>query len=131
MAIKKTYSGRGMLGYSSYSFRHKDPIIDVVRTLLDDAGATSGYIEASGGPRKATLRSWFTGKTAKPQHASISAVLKLLGMALVPHRIAHEKPGSYQFAKWIEEGKPLSPWRKHAEKKKEKARRLSLKKRAR
>ena len=68
--------------YKSYSFVDKDPIIDEVRTVFQDAGVTRQWIENESGVTANTLHAWFEGKTRRPQAASINAVLRALGKKL-------------------------------------------------
>lgn len=73
--------------YKSYSFTDKDPIIDEIRTMVGDSGASYLWIEEHSGVTRVTLRAWFMGKTRKPQAATINAVARALGYKLgfVPH----------------------------------------------
>ena len=68
--------------YKSYSFTEKDPIIDEVRTVFQDAGVTKQWVEENSGVTAQTLHAWFDGKTRKPQAATINAVLRALGHKL-------------------------------------------------
>jgi transcriptional regulator with XRE-family HTH domain len=73
--------------YKSYRFTNKDPIIDRLRTIIADQGATLNYIERKSGVCANTLRNWFHGKTKRPQHATVAAVAAVLGyhIAFVKH----------------------------------------------
>lgn len=73
--------------YKSYSFVDKDPILDEIRTIVQDSGATYTYISATSGVSMGTLVNWFGGKTKRPQAASINAVARALGykLAFVRH----------------------------------------------
>jgi hypothetical protein len=68
--------------YKSYNFRTKDPIIDKVRTAISDAEVTYAHIERKSGVTTTTLRAWFGGKTKRPQHATVNAVLRVIGKEL-------------------------------------------------
>ena len=68
--------------YKSYNFTEKDPIIDEVRTVFQDAGVTKQWVEDNSGVTSTTLHAWFDGKTRKPQAATINAVLRALGHKL-------------------------------------------------
>ena len=68
--------------YKSYNFTDKDPIIDEVRTVFQDAGVTKQWVEENSGVTSTTLHAWFDGKTRKPQAATINAVLRALGKKL-------------------------------------------------
>ena len=73
--------------YKSYNFMEKDPIIDEIRTVYEDSGVNYKWIEDNSGVTSATLANWFSGKTRKPQAATINAVLRSLGfkLGIVPH----------------------------------------------
>jgi hypothetical protein len=68
--------------YKSYSFIDKDPIIDEVRTVYDASGVNYKWLEEHSGVTAQTLSAWFTGRTKKPQAATINAVLRALGYKL-------------------------------------------------
>ena len=75
--------------YKSDNFVNKDPIIDEIRTVVRDSGATYKHIEEQSGVCSATLHNWFDGKTRKPQAATINAVLRSLGykLGIVPYEV--------------------------------------------
>jgi hypothetical protein len=68
--------------YKSYSFTEKDPIIDEIRTVIQQSGANYAWIEDQSGVTSQTLRAWFYGTTKKPQAATINAVARSLGYKL-------------------------------------------------
>jgi hypothetical protein len=68
--------------YRSYNFVDKDPIIDEIRTIYQDSGVNYKWIELNSGVTSTTLNAWFSGKTKKPQAATINAVLRSLGYKL-------------------------------------------------
>ena len=76
--------------YKSYSFVDKDPIIDEVRTLVQQHGATYKNIQQESGVSPATLAGWFSGSTRKPQAATLNAVARSMGWKLgfVPYNAA-------------------------------------------
>lgn len=76
-------------GYRSYNFRDKDPIIDLVEKIFVDEGVKLSQVERDGGPKAATMKNWFAGKTHKPQFASVNAALRTIGYELVPSKITH------------------------------------------
>ena len=65
--------------YKSYSFQTKDPVIDQMRTLVDNAHASYTQISNASGVSTSTLSAWFHGKTRRPQSASVEAVGRSLG----------------------------------------------------
>ena len=68
--------------YATYRFKHKDPIIDVVRTVVHDSGLTYVQIANKSGVTTNTLRNWFFGGTKRPQHATIAAVVHACGYTI-------------------------------------------------
>jgi hypothetical protein len=68
--------------YKSYNFVNKDPMIDRIRTVIEDSGVTFAWIEQESGVTSHTLRKWIYGDTRKPQAATINAVLRCLGKKL-------------------------------------------------
>jgi DNA-binding phage protein len=66
--------------YKSYNFTDKDPIIDVMRTLVEKSGMSWDEIAEKSGVSKTTLYGWFQGKTMRPQFATVMAVLTTLGV---------------------------------------------------
>lgn len=65
--------------YKSYSFKDKDPVIDELRTLVKDSGASYKDIHEESGVSATTLSNWFQGETRRPQYATIMAVARSLG----------------------------------------------------
>lgn len=65
--------------YRSYNFIDKDPIIDVVRTIVEDSGDSYEKVHAASGVSVGTLGNWFNGKTKRPQYATIMAVVYAMG----------------------------------------------------
>jgi len=74
-----------MKTYSAYRFREKDPVIDEIRTLVEDHfgrrvnSKDFGAVKESGGPAAGTMAGWFFGKTRRPQSATIEAAGRALG----------------------------------------------------
>jgi transcriptional regulator with XRE-family HTH domain len=65
--------------YKSYSFIDKDPIIDVVRTALQETKLSYIDVHDLSGVSTSTLYNWFDGQTRRPTHAAVAAVLGALG----------------------------------------------------
>jgi hypothetical protein len=73
---------RGFLRvYRTYSYVDKNPVIDKVRTLVQDEGLFKELkiVHEISGVSTTTLDSWFNGATKSPQHATIAAVITSLG----------------------------------------------------
>jgi transcriptional regulator with XRE-family HTH domain len=64
--------------YKSYSFIDKDPIIDYIRTIIQDGDLSMREITESSGVSSNTINNWLYGNTKRPQAASINAVLRVL-----------------------------------------------------
>jgi hypothetical protein len=74
--------------YRSYMFRSKDPVIDQLRTALQDQIGQFGHkelkqIENDGGPTASCMGAWFFGKTRRPQNSSIEAAGRAVGLMRV------------------------------------------------
>lgn len=75
--------------YRSYMFRSKDPVIDQLRTALQDKlGRQFTYgdlqkIENDGGPTVSCMSGWFWGKIRRPQNASVEAAGRSMGVMRV------------------------------------------------
>jgi transcriptional regulator with XRE-family HTH domain len=68
--------------YKSYNFIDKDPIIDELRTVVQDSGHSYKQIHEDSGVSTQTLSNWFSGDTRRPQAASLNAVARALGYKL-------------------------------------------------
>jgi hypothetical protein len=68
--------------YKSYNFIDKDPIIDEIRTVYQNSGVNYKWVEDNSGVTSQTIINWFSGKTRKPQAATVNAVLRSLGYKL-------------------------------------------------
>jgi transcriptional regulator with XRE-family HTH domain len=65
--------------YRSYSFTSKDPVIDRIRTIVQDEGLSYKDIHIISGVSTTTMHNWFEGETKRPQYATIAAVTSSLG----------------------------------------------------
>jgi hypothetical protein len=62
--------------YKSYSFVDKDPLIDHIRTVIQDSKLSIMAIVEKSGVSYGTINAWLYGTTRRPQAASINAVLR-------------------------------------------------------
>ena len=65
--------------YKSYNFKEKDPIIDQLRTIIQDEGASYKQLSVASGVSTSCLYGWFNGATRRPQHAPVMAIVRALG----------------------------------------------------
>lgn len=67
--------------YRTYRFIDKDPVIDKMRTVLQDEGLFKKrhIVSKLSGVSSTTLANWFDGDTKRPQHATIAAVATAVG----------------------------------------------------
>lgn len=84
--------------YRSYNFTDFDPVIDKVRTIVQDANTTYKKIHEDSGVSRTTMSNWFNGKTRRPQFATVNAVARALGqefrlapMSMTPTGVAKRK----------------------------------------
>jgi transcriptional regulator with XRE-family HTH domain len=68
--------------YKSYHFKDKDPIIDALRTLVEDSGLSWEQISELSGVSATTLYNWFQGATISPRFCTLEAVARSLGASL-------------------------------------------------
>lgn len=80
--------------YKSYNFKDKDPIIDTMRTIVQNSGVTYRDIQDASGVSTSCLWGWFNGATRRPSHAAIVAVAHSLGYQITITRQTGEKIGS-------------------------------------
>ena len=65
--------------YSSYNFVDKDPVIDILRTVMQEVGIDYEGIHVKSGVAVSTLHNWFEGKTKRPQYATVEAAARAMG----------------------------------------------------
>jgi hypothetical protein len=67
--------------YRTYSYIDKNPVIDKVRTLIQDEGLIKklGIVHEISGVSTHTIDAWLNGATRNPQHGTIAAVITSLG----------------------------------------------------
>lgn len=78
---------RGFTTYGTYNFVDKDPVIDVLRTLITRESSNIGYPTTTvirkcaekSGVAYSTINEWFNGKTKRPAHATLEAVARYFG----------------------------------------------------
>lgn len=81
--MANTKKARGFITYKSYLFREKDYVIDALRTAHSDSRKTYQEVADDSGVKVGTLRSWFGGKTRRPQFATVAAVALACGKTTV------------------------------------------------
>ena len=67
--------------YRTYRYRDKNPVIDKIRTIVQDEGLFKKLevLHQLSGVSRTTLDNWFHGETKNPQHHTIAAVVTSLG----------------------------------------------------
>ncbi len=74
---------RFILRYRGYNYTQKNPVIDKVRTLLQEEGLYSkkkrNLLHQLTGVAVATYDGWFEGDTIDPRHTTIAATIGALG----------------------------------------------------
>lgn len=67
--------------YRTYRYIDKDPVIDKVRTLVQDEGLFKklSIVHQLSGVSTSTLENWFHGDTRSPQNRTVCAVITALG----------------------------------------------------
>lgn len=74
---------RFILKYRCYNFTNKNPVIDKVRTVLQDEGMYAkkkrNLLHQLSGVSTSTFDGWFEGDTRNPTHATIAATMAAIG----------------------------------------------------
>ena len=65
--------------YKSYLFKDKDPVVDLLRTIVKETGMSYQEIADASGVSKHTIMNWFYGDVKRPQHATVMAVVRAMG----------------------------------------------------
>lgn len=67
--------------YRTYSYIEKNPVIDKVRTLVEDEGLMTNLtaLHEISGVHESTFRNWWFGDTKNPQHSTVAAIITSLG----------------------------------------------------
>jgi len=68
-----------LYGYYKFKQGEKDPVIDQVHTMMDDAGADYTKTAEASGVSRSAIYNWLEGPTMKPQFCTIAAVAGALG----------------------------------------------------
>lgn len=75
--------------YRAYNFRAKDPVIDELRTIVEDHfgrrvnGGDLRNIAEGGGPTVGCMRGWFFGTVKRPTNPTIEAAGRSIGFERV------------------------------------------------
>ena len=64
--------------YNSYSFKDKDPMIDVLRTALQDDGIDWRDLPEFVNVSYATYKNWFEGRTLRPSLRAFAVTVQAL-----------------------------------------------------
>ena len=81
-----TVMAKKMFGYNSYNFIDKDPIIDVLRTIVKKDGLDYNDLARDSGVSPTTLMAWMHGLTRSPRFVTLAAVFRAAGYDLIPSR---------------------------------------------
>ncbi|HEY2210293.1 MAG TPA: hypothetical protein VGH62_01495 [Bradyrhizobium sp.] len=65
--------------YRSYNFVNKDPVIDGIRTMIQDEGLKQNQVHVLSGVAATTLHNWLDGPTQQPRFSTIAAVAASMG----------------------------------------------------
>jgi hypothetical protein len=72
---KRLTTLKGLVPYRGYVFRaeEQDPIVDALKTAWADSGDSFAEVSERSGVSAGTPRKWFSGKTRRPQFATVAA----------------------------------------------------------
>ena len=72
----------------TYKFRkgEQDPVVDRVRTCMEDTGYNVARVARDSGVSYGTISNWMNGTTMRPQYATVCAAIRAMGhdFAVVP-----------------------------------------------
>lgn len=74
---------RTIIKARAYNFKDKDPIIDQLRTAIQEEGMSYPEVAEVSGVTVQTLYNWFNGDTKKPQHATVMCVVRGIGRDMI------------------------------------------------
>lgn len=96
--------------YRTYQFKDKDPVIDQLRSILEENGLSEKLktVHELSGVSQSALHNWFKGGTRRPQYATVSAVSSSLGYETTFVRsrrvdVEAERKAASRWAKYQEE----------------------------
>lgn len=96
--------------YRTYNFIDKDPIIDKVRTVLQDEGLDKrlNIVAELAGVSRSTLENWFEGITKRPQNYTVQAVVTSVGYESHFRRVKKidVEQERLKAKKWAEKNRP-------------------------
>lgn len=69
----------GFKFYKSYNFRNKDPVIDELRTIVQDSKKSYNTVHLESGVSVGCIRGMFDGKTKRPQTSTVEAIGRACG----------------------------------------------------
>jgi hypothetical protein len=108
--------------YRTYRYIDKNPIIDKVRTLVQDEGLYTrlNIVSTLSGVSRGAIDGWFHGETKNPQHHTVAAVVTALGYEETFQRTKSiELDKELEVAKrWLDKQKDLQEKFKQPKKKK-------------
>ena len=84
----------------SYLFRDKHPLIDMLRTKMQDEHVTYADITQKTGVSMGTLVKWFDGTTRRPQATTLNQVAAYFGMKLDWAEIRHDPKTQRSWLEW-------------------------------
>jgi transcriptional regulator with XRE-family HTH domain len=76
-----------VFNYKTYNFVDKDPVVDLLRTIIKETGMSYKEIADKSGVSQGTLMRWFYGDVRRPQHATIMAVTRAMGYDMKMTRV--------------------------------------------
>jgi hypothetical protein len=79
-----------------FSAEEKDPIIDRIRTLMEDEGVNANQVHVASGVAATTIYNWLDGPTRRPQYATTVAVIRSMGYDFAIVRSSHKANGEWR-----------------------------------
>lgn len=62
--------------YKSYAFVNQDPVVKEIKWIMNTESISVTQAARDSGVSRSTIDKWIKGKTRRPQHASVMAVIR-------------------------------------------------------
>lgn len=71
-----------MKSYKTYKFKGQDPLIDDIKTMFIASDLKKVDVSTLSGVSSSTFHNWLSGRTKRPQAATLNAVGRTMGQKL-------------------------------------------------
>lgn len=86
--------------HNSYLFHDKHPLIDILRTRMQDEGVTYDELHQKTGVSVSTLVHWFSGATKSPHAVTLNQVAAYFGLTLDFKQVSYSERDRRSWLDW-------------------------------